>query len=328
MANLCAEGPITDARLAVPEFRADIQPFPSWLQDNLSEYAACRTLQGESDACSVFGVPGKEAQQDLAQCRTLAAEYVLASKIVQGGDALSACRSLQKLEGEPGPASDKKCAALIRTVRAEGASLACAKLEAEGLIDPRNPCVDFQIYWSGVPAKCEHYKQDSVAMLSCRRNTAYVAGLRSTARCGASPFCLALTTKSSKACAPLLDRFSQGLCAVAAKGIEADARMLVRKKELLEEKRVADAAETARAKEAAKAAREKAEVAAKQAALDKLMMTHAAKAAATEAKIRAKEEAAKKKDAEVKAKIERLQKRQFQSGEPMVEPKVEFKVPK
>lgn len=261
------------------DLRADLATCSESEAQALTDFAACRSLQGAAGGCSSLEGLGRGLKHGAASCRDVEAEHRFVFLTLRGGDALAACRTLLGLHGDSGPAAAKNCTALIDLVRKEGAQLSCESLTSARLVTPQQSCQDLLQLWSDSPAACER-AADPGARHGCLERATLVAGLRDPAKCAASPWCQALTAKPAGACDGLRARFTGPLCGRVAKDLAAEQLRSAREKE----------------KEAA----------------DKSVKT-----AKDDALVRAKAEEEAKKAAAAQAKIKRGEKPQFRKGEPM-----------
>lgn len=328
----CAQQPLgVDALLADKAQRADLETCPLDEGRDLLEYAACRNLQGAPGGCSALEGLSGGFRGAAAHCVSIVAEDRLVYATLSGGDALSACRAVLKIDGRSGPSVEKECPLMIGLVRSEGPKLSCESLKRAKIVAAEDSCDDTRIFWSGAPQDCDRYSNDAGARRFCRERAALVAGLRDPALCAASPFCQALTTKSPAACEPLRVRFSRTLCTRVAASMAKERPVSVIAKEKTEKVTAAAVAAAAaavaanKAKVEAAAVKAKAEALANQEKVAKLSAASAAKTAAAAALVRSKAEAEAKKEAKAKAEIAKKDKPQFKKGVPMQAVPIEAK---
>ncbi len=320
-----------DELLADTALRPDLATCTAEEGRDLLEYSVCRALQGAPAGCA----PLDAAKGSSAHCLTIAAEARFAFQTLTGGDALPACRSLLKLDGDRGASDDKDCAAMIAAVRTGGGKLSCESLKRAKLVIPQDSCDDIMIFWSGSAQECDRYK-DGGARRECLSRAALVAGLRDPAQCASSPACQALTAKSQGACDGLRAQVGRSLCARVGKEVAAALALVPRPVEVLAKEKSAKISAAAvaaaaaavaaqKAKVEATAAKAKAESLASQEKVARMAAAQNVKTAAASDVVRAKAEAEAKKDAKAKADIAKKEKPQFKKGAPMQTVPVEAK---
>lgn len=247
-----------DQVVADSVLRRDLPGSPVDEARALRDYLVCRKLQNQQPECSALEGLGGAFEGFGKFCQTRAEDYRFLSLALRGGDAAASCRGQFERAGKGGPAVDRQCAAVIAAVRATSLAEACAALRRESLLDAKKPCEDVAAYWPSAPKDCDRAPNEG-AKQDCLEKLSLLTGLRTPAKCAASPHCQALSSQAKDACGALSRKFAAAVCARVAKAAAEAAKPQEKDPESRKSREEKAQLETSlRSEEIAAAAREKA----------------------------------------------------------------------